>query len=309
MENLIAQLKTVMERCGYTQTYVAKTIDRSSATVNQFLQNKYKGDEADISSRIKEFIATENDRLEARFQKPPFVETMTSRDVNRLIDYAKKYCAICVLTADSGMGKSAMLENYASSHPGTVLVEVCAGYTPRAFINTLLRAVDPGAGRNGTTVELMGKCIDKLRGSRRLVLVDEAELLPHQTLEALRRLYDMTNIGVVLVGMPRLSDNLIGAEGEHAQLYSRIARRMEITNPLPREDFDLIAAQMMPESVDKKISELLFYYSSGNARQLLNIVRGVYDLCDMNQQPVNIGMIQKYTGALLKAGSQGRGRR
>lgn len=308
MEGLITQLKALMARCGHTQAYVSTSIGLSPAVVNQFLGDKYKGDVAAVSLRIEEFIAAEQASLDARFRKPPFVETMTSRDVNKLIDYAKKYSAICVLTADSGMGKSAMLENYARNHPAAILVEVCAGYTPRAFLKTLLRALNPKVSRNETTVDLMKRCIDELSSSQRLILIDEAELLPYQTLEALRRLYDMSNIGVVLVGMPRLSENLTGEDGEHAQLYSRVAKRKEITSSLPRDDFDLIAAKMIPESADAKVSQLLFHYSSGNARRLLNLVRGVYDLCDTEEKPLSIGMITKYSEALIKPQGKGKGR-
>ncbi|EAA5550953.1 ATPase, partial [Salmonella enterica subsp. enterica] len=37
MEKLITQLKSVMERRGYSQSYIAREIGRSVAVINQFL--------------------------------------------------------------------------------------------------------------------------------------------------------------------------------------------------------------------------------------------------------------------------------
>uniref|UniRef100_UPI0014825286 AAA family ATPase n=1 Tax=Salmonella enterica TaxID=28901 RepID=UPI0014825286 len=139
------------------------------------------------------------------------------------------------------------LREYKAQRTDTILIEVTSGFTPRALMKALLTAIKPDAKKNATTADLMKDCIRELEKSKRLILVDEAELLPYQTLEALRRLYDMAETGVVLAGLPRLSDNLIGEDGEHVQLYSRIAQHVDLNNQFSRQDFDSIAVKMMQE--------------------------------------------------------------
>ncbi|ENH8583594.1 AAA family ATPase [Salmonella enterica subsp. enterica serovar Braenderup] len=299
MQELIAQLNEIRERNKYSQNDLAAKIGRSPAVINQFLQGKYKGNEEDVAARIREFVETEQARFNARFSAPAFVETKSTLDAQKLIDFARKYRTICVLTADSGLGKSTILREYKAQRTDTILIEVTSGFTPRALMKALLTAIKPDAKKNATTADLMKDCIRELEKSKRLILVDEAELLPYQTLEALRRLYDMAETGVVLAGLPRLSDNLIGEDGEHVQLYSRIAQHVDLNNQFSRQDFDSIAVKMMQEAEDNEIRELLYIYSGNNIRRLLNIVRGVYDLCDDLDIGVSLGAVKTYTDKLV----------
>ncbi|ECC3214356.1 ATPase [Salmonella enterica subsp. diarizonae] len=299
MQKLIAQVNEIRERNKYSQNDLAVKIGRSPAVINQFLQGKYKGNEEDVAARIREFVETEQARFNARFSAPAFVETKSTLDAQKLIDFARKYRTICVLTADSGLGKSTILREYKAQRTDTILIEVTSGFTPRALMKALLTAIKPDAKKNATTADLMKDCIRELEKSKRLILVDEAELLPYQTLEALRRLYDMAETGVVLAGLPRLSDNLIGEDGEHVQLYSRIAQHVDLNNQFSRQDFDSIAVKMMQEAEDNEIRELLYIYSGNNIRRLLNIVRGVYDLCDDLDIGVSLGAVKTYTDKLV----------
>ncbi|HFR1363223.1 TPA: helix-turn-helix domain-containing protein, partial [Shigella sonnei] len=64
--DLVEQLKDVMERRGYSQTQVGRAIGRSGAVINQFLQGKYTGDNADLELRIEGFIARELEKQKAK---------------------------------------------------------------------------------------------------------------------------------------------------------------------------------------------------------------------------------------------------
>lgn len=301
MELLVERLKNAMKSRGYSQNNIAKEIGKSPTTVNHFIQGKYNADTKGVAALIMDFLDADDARLEARLQDVPFVETATSRDVIRVIDYARKYSAICVVTGEAGMGKSMILKNYAEQHPGAILMEVGAGFTPRAFVCDLLKLIDSNANLKGTTTELTTRCIRKLSTAKRLVLIDEAELLPYKTLEALRRLYDVTNIGVVLVGMPKLANNLLGDDGEHAQLHSRVARYFNLPDSLLRDDFDLIVKQMMPEAEDDDIRELLYRFSIGNGRRLLNLVRCIYEESENRKLPINKGLVKVCTDTLMSS--------
>ncbi|EJD2420293.1 helix-turn-helix transcriptional regulator, partial [Salmonella enterica] len=61
MESLIARLKTVMARRGYSQSHIAREVGRSVAVINQFLQGKYKGDVAGLALKITDFIQSDDD--------------------------------------------------------------------------------------------------------------------------------------------------------------------------------------------------------------------------------------------------------
>ncbi len=294
---LITQLKDVMERRGYSQTQVARAIGRSGAVVNQFLQGKYTGDISDIQERITSFINREQEKEKNRRIQAHFVTTEMAAKGLEVLAYAHQECEICVLYGAAGLGKTMLLKEYVSRNKDALLIEADPGYTARTILEELCRLL--GVKVRGNIHELIDACVRELRGSGRLLMVDEAELLPYRALEILRRLHDKAGTGVVLAGMPRLLINLKGRRGEFAQLYSRVALALNLGDTLSRDDFNQIAVDMMPEAVESDIGDALYARSLGNARRLFKLARGVYRICDISQVPVSVGAIDKFAEMLI----------
>ncbi|EHE2941864.1 AAA family ATPase [Salmonella enterica] len=294
---LITQLKDVMERRGYSQTQVARAIGRSGAVVNQFLQGKYTGDITDIQERITSFINREQEKEKNRRIQAHFVTTEMAAKGLEVLAYAHQECEICVLYGAAGLGKTMLLKEYVSRNKDALLIEADPGYTARTILEELCRLL--GVKVRGNIHELIDACVRELRGSGRLLMVDEAELLPYRALEILRRLHDKAGTGVVLAGMPRLLINLKGRRGEFAQLYSRVALALNLGDTLSRDDFNQIAVNMMPEAGEASIGDALYARSLGNARRLFKLARGVYRICDISQVPVSVGAIDKFAEMLI----------
>ncbi|EBS7023886.1 AAA family ATPase [Salmonella enterica] len=294
---LITQLKDVMERRGYSQSQVARAIGRSGAVVNQFLQGKYTGDISDIQERITSFINREQEKEKNRRIQAHFVTTDMAAKGLEVLAYAHQECEICVLYGAAGLGKTMLLGEYAARNKDALFIEADPGYTARTLLEELCRLL--GVKVRGNIHELIDACVRELRGSGRLLMVDEAELLPYRTLEVLRRLHDKAGIGVVLAGMPRLLINLKGRRGEFAQLYSRVALALNLGDALSRDDFNQIAVDMMPEASEADIGDALYTRSLGNARRLFKLARGVYRICDISQVPVSVGAIDKFAEMLI----------
>ncbi|EIC5001225.1 AAA family ATPase [Salmonella enterica] len=294
---LITQLKDVMERRGYSQTQVARAIGRSGAVVNQFLQGKYTGDITDIQERITSFINREQEKEKNRRIQAHFVTTEMAAKGLEVLAYAHQECEICVLYGAAGLGKTMLLKEYVSRNKDALLIEADPGYTARTILEELCRLL--GVKVRGNIHELIDACVRELRGSGRLLMVDEAELLPYRALEILRRLHDKAGTGVVLAGMPRLLINLKGRRGEFAQLYSRVALALNLGDTLSRDDFNQIAVNIMPEAGEASIGDALYTRSLGNARRLFKLARGVYRICDISQVPVSVGAIDKFAEMLI----------
>ncbi|EAP4730315.1 AAA family ATPase [Salmonella enterica] len=294
---LITQLKDVMERRGYSQSQVARAIGRSGAVVNQFLQGKYTGDISDIQERITSFINREQEKEKNRRIQAHFVTTDMAAKGLEVLAYAHQECEICVLYGAAGLGKTMLLGEYAARNKDALFIEADPGYTARTLLEELCRLL--GVKVRGNIHELIDACVRELRDSGRLLMVDEAELLPYRALEVLRRLHDKAGIGVVLAGMPRLLINLKGRRGEFAQLYSRVALALNLGDALSRDDFNQIAVDMMPEASEADIGDALYTRSLGNARRLFKLARGVYRICDISQVPVSVGAIDKFAEMLI----------
>ncbi|EGU2358947.1 AAA family ATPase [Salmonella enterica] len=295
--NVITQLKDVMDTHGYSQGQVARAIGRSSATMNQYLQGKYNGDIADMEERIGNFIRRVREKQNALRIDERFVSTPTARKGLEVLAYAHQECEICVLYGAAGLGKTITLKEYARRDDAVIFIEADPGYTARTLLEELCGRLR--LSKNGNIHTLIDLCVEKLKGTGRLLIIDEAELLPYRALEVIRRLHDKAGIGVVMAGMPRLITNLKGKRGEFAQLYSRVALALDMGNSLDREDFDQIAVDLMPEAEDQKIRNALYDQSKGNARRLFKLARGVYRTCDISKKDVSVTAIEKFSEMLI----------
>lgn len=295
--DIITQLKDVMDAHGYSQGQVARAIGRSSATMNQYVQGKYNGDIADMEERIGHFLRRVREKQNALRIDERFVSTPTASKGLEVLSYAHLESEICVLYGAAGLGKTMILKEYARRDDAVIFIEADPGFTARTLLEELCGRLR--LSKNGNIHALIEVCVEKLKGSGRLLVIDEAELLPYRALEVIRRLHDKAGIGVVLAGMPRLITNLKGKRGEYAQLYSRVALALDLGNALARQDFDQIAVDLMPEAEDRKISDALYEQSKGNARRLFKMARGVYRMCDISKKDVTVTAIEKFSEMLI----------
>lgn len=295
--NIITQLKDVMDTHGYSQGQVARAIGRSVTAMNQYVQGKYNGDIADMEERIANFIRRVREKQNALRIDERFVSTPTARKGLEVLAYAHQECEICVLYGAAGLGKTMTLKEYARRDDAVIFIEADPGYTARTLLEELCGRLKQN--KNGNIHTLIDLCVEKLKGTGRLLIIDEAELLPYRALEVIRRLHDKAGIGVVMAGMPRLIVNLKGKRGEFAQLYSRVALALDMGNALDREDFDQIAVDLMPEAEDQKIRNALYDQSKGNARRLFKLARGVYRTCDISKKDVSVTAIEKFSEMLI----------
>ncbi|EAO6530581.1 AAA family ATPase [Salmonella enterica] len=295
--DIITQLKDVMDAHGYSQGQVARAIGRSSATMNQYVQGKYNGDIGDMEERIGHFLRRVREKQNALRIDERFVSTPTASKGLEVLSYAHLESEICVLYGAAGLGKTMILKEYARRDSNVIFIEADPGFTARTLLEELCGRLR--LSKNGNIHALIEVCVEKLKDSGRLLVIDEAELLPYRALEVIRRLHDKAGIGVVLAGMPRLIVNLKGKRGEYAQLYSRVALALDLGNALARQDFDQIAVDLMPEAEDRKISDALYEQSKGNARRLFKMARGVYRMCDISKKDVSVTAIEKFSEMLI----------
>ncbi|ECM1814010.1 AAA family ATPase [Salmonella enterica subsp. enterica serovar Newport] len=295
--NIITQLKDVMDTHGYSQGQVARAIGRSVTAMNQYVQGKYKGDIANMEERIANFIRRVREKQNALRIDERFVSTPTAIKGLEVLAYAHQECEICVLYGAAGLGKTMTLKEYARRDDAVIFIEADPGYTARTLLEELCGRLQQD--KRGNIHTLIDLCVEKLKGTERLLIIDEAELLPYRALEVIRRLHDKAGIGIVMAGMPRLITNLKGKRGEFAQLYSRVALALDMGNSLDREDFDQIAIDLMPEAEDQKIRNALYDQSKGNARRLFKMARGVYRMCDISKKNVDVKAIEKFSEMLI----------
>lgn len=298
------QLIQFMEGSGYTQKQVAAKSKISTAVISQYLNGTYNGSIPATEIKLGDFLFREAKRLHGDVA---FVPTTLAKTALEIIDITHSDCDIGVIYGAAGMGKSMVLREYALRDSSVILIEADPGYTAKVLLQELaakLRIKKPGS----TIHELSEECIQALRGTGWMVMIDEAELLPYRALEVMRRIQDRANCGLLLAGMPRLIVNLMGAKGEYEQLYSRVSLALDLDDmkALSEEsDFTDILRSILKGGLPsfELTSDVLQAFreqSGGNYRRMYKLARSVIRANKTRNQAVSPALINKYGSMLIK---------
>lgn len=288
------ELRALMDSKGYQQKQVAQLLGVSVATVSLYLKGEYNGNVAEMDRKVSELIERDKAKVVEAKYNAAFVPTLAARRGMEVMAFAHVEGEINVIYGSAGLGKTQMLKEYACRNSSAVLIEVDPSCTPKVLLRKIAEAV--GANARGVNNELLDSIVSKLKGSERLLMIDEAELLSTRSLEFIRRIHDLTGVGVVLAGMPRLLINLKGKNNELAQLYSRVGFACDLGNALSEEDLGLLAESALGTS---EFNAPLIKASNGNARRLSKLMRGVVRSSEINQTPISKELVEQYSKMLI----------
>jgi DNA transposition AAA+ family ATPase len=294
---MLETLQQHMASNDISQTAIARAIGKSPATVNQYLKGAYKGDVNALENSLGQYIKRfEEKQTEASRGHDSFVHTRTAKRILEFLHMAHIDGEIQVLYGEAGLGKTKALREYASQHPDVIFIESDPCYTSRVILDEICQRL--GINTSGNMHELTSAIVNKLRDSGRLLIIDEAELLPYRALEILRRIHDKTGIGMVLAGMPRLIINLKGKRGEFKQLYSRVGFAMNLGTVLPRTDIIELSEALIP-GYGEILADVLVTESRGNGRRLSKLLRRTNRMCRLNDMEPNKNIIHEVSGMLI----------
>ncbi|MBI4870840.1 MAG: AAA family ATPase [Candidatus Riflebacteria bacterium] len=187
-----------------------------------------------------------------------------------------------LLVAESGCGKSTAAALFARSLDAAsyhVLYLCLTTVKPFGFVSQIAAASGLRSGRFKS--EVAASLIAHLRSlpKRTVLLVDEAHLLPDDSLEDLRLLttddFDRRSpFALVLVGQPLLRDRL--GEPQHYALAQRIGVRLRL-RPLSESELPLFldrhmkAAGAQHNPFDPDATAVIFHHSRGIPRLVQNV--------------------------------------
>ncbi len=275
------KLQNHMNRYKVSQNQVAKSLGKSKAMINQYLQGKYPGNVEELDDLVAAYLKREAKRLKKPKLAEKIIETNVVQTITALLETAYEECQNGVIYGRPGVGKTTGLHIFAKRNPEVVLIETLTTLTPSALIRTIARKI--GVELRGSTNDINEAVIKKLQSSGRLLVVDEAENLSTRSLELLRRLHDLAGIGLVLVGTPRLLTNLKGRHGELEQLYSRATLHWDLGDTVSSDDLDSIALATMPELEDKaRLRSKIVAKADGTPRRLFKILSNMYRMRYLN---------------------------
>ncbi|OCG27210.1 DNA transposition protein [Gilliamella sp. HK2] len=234
------EIKAAVEN-GEKYSAIAKQSDVSPTALSQFMNDSYSGDNQKIADKLTVWL---DNKKKANNLKtaPSFVETPTSKKIFNALDYAKIAGCFVVVYGNSGVGKTNAITEYARQ-PNTWLITVrpsSAKLLECLYDIACALDIDYAPKRLGTLSSAICK---KMRETKGLLIIDEADHLPYDALEEIRLIQEMTGVGVVLCGNHQIYSKLSGngsRKTDFARLFSRIAKKVAILNTT-EGDVDAIA--------------------------------------------------------------------
>ena len=228
--DVIARVKALLEQSTVTQAQIAKEIGVSGSTVNQLLNGNYKADPTAMVQKLANWLTARDQRAGAP-RDPGFVMTETAKQIMADMGYALTTQSIVIIHGISGVGKTTALREFQRNNNNVWVITTSpsrATMTECLYELAMELGMENAPRLRGPLARALRR---RLRNTKGLIVVDEADHVDRPTLEELRILAEEVEVGLVLVGNSRVYTQLTGGprSEDFARLFSRIAMKRALT--------------------------------------------------------------------------------
>lgn len=262
----VESIKRWLDANGKSRAWLGKKSTIPSGTLSQILGGKYVSSPTRQLNQVLSVLETETERL--KDGTPGYVKGSVHKLLQVVFDRTRKHQNFGVITGYVGVGKTRCAMEYGAAHPMTLIIESSPNMTPGVLLTELLEklnnAVPPGLDRK------FRELVRVLRGTNYLLIVDEAERLSSSALEYLRRLRDMAQVGVTLMGTEKLTGLIKPQHGQFDQIRSRVGMWPKTIEGITRDDADDMVRTALVDVGEPAddVLDALWAYCDGSARVL-----------------------------------------
>ncbi|MGO4699839.1 AAA family ATPase [Dyella sp. 2RAB6] len=259
-----------------SQASLAKEAGFSAATLNQWINGKYQGDNDGIEQKLRLWLEAYTNRRAAGGQMPEapgYVDTPTGGRVLGALGYAQMAGDIAVIHGSAGVGKSEACKHYQKSSPNVWIATMAPSTS--GVVTALEEICDALGLAPGGGARRMSRAIAKrVKDTNGLIVVDESQHLSTQALDEIRSIHDATGVAIAFVGNDGVFARMVG--GRNAQqldrLASRVGKRLSLKKPTETDVVALLKAWGID---DAKCRDALFSIASegGALRSLTKVLR------------------------------------
>ncbi|EAT15345.1 AAA family ATPase [Desulfuromonas acetoxidans] len=239
------QIQQVLDNEEIKQSQIAREAGLTAPVLSSWLKGNYKGDNKAVEAKLNQWLAARGRKAEVSMvfpKAPEWIDTPTAKKVTSVLTYAQLAGDIAVIYGGAGLGKTCTLKAYAEQSPNVWVVTMSPAHGGVASTLEEIAEVLGLRGIPGRAVRLQRELVRKLSGTGGLLVIDEAQHLNVNSLEAIRSLHDATGVGLALVGNESVYARLTGGSrsATFAQLFSRLGKRLRLNKPR-KEDVVAVA--------------------------------------------------------------------
>ena len=266
-QNLRVVLGKILKDKGISNNELAKSVGMSPATISQWLKGVYLGDNGKLEKKIKNFVDREQAKTELFSFKPVYQPISIARKIQHIARRCHLDGKMGLIIGQSGIGKTWATKQYATQYSDVTYIHANISYKPKVLFRKLHLAVCGYEGR-GFLNDLLNVVIEKLRGSGRFLIIDQANFLNINSLHLIRTLHDESGCGVLLAGTEELLTNITAGKEEYRQIHSRITLSINLGKWNER-DIGMVMENVKGISIDAKV---LGKESNWNGKTLENLL-------------------------------------
>jgi len=211
------QLKNWFEKEKINYPAIEKATGLSKTKISQYFNRQ---------ERIDSLLALKK-RIEMQEAMPDiatgdFVMTSVAQEVEMVLKLAHLDHTMGMLYGDSGLGKTRAAREYAKKHPGLIFIE-CKSWSNRITIANELATALRIDRSEGSVAVLLQRAARALKGTGRMLVIDNAHFFKPQVLDDLWGIYDESGCSIVVMGVPKLWDRMSDRNGwRYDQFQSRV---------------------------------------------------------------------------------------
>jgi len=239
MTQTLEAVRHLIDVDGLSQRTIAREAGISGAALNQILSGKYEGNVQLIEEKLVKWISSRDLAKEMGKKAgdiPKFIETPTARKIGAVVRYVSSLLDVAVIYGGAGVGKTCSLKKYAEAQPNCWIVTISPATASVAACLEEIALTLGLRGFSGRASRLQREIIRRLKDTRGVLVIDEAQHLFLNALEAIRAIVDATEVGLILAGNESVYSRLAAGgtrAAAFAQLFSRIGKRLYLSGSLP----------------------------------------------------------------------------
>jgi DNA transposition AAA+ family ATPase len=252
------RLTELREQPGWSNNVLAKRLGVNPSVVSQYLNDEgcvYPGDIKSLEAKIVDLLENESRRRASGVETIACDETEQTRIA---LEYIRKTSDIGVIVDSSGGGKSRGCEFYAKENPTAIFFRAYAWCVAKKDAERFMFEKAGQSGYDNRTPRTV-HAVNKLRGSERLIIVDDAHFLHHTALQWWVHFHEATQMPLALAGTFELLKKI---EAD-PQIFSRVGLRFEIKKldakgaiVIDRELLKHLLHQLVPRC-NRELNELI----------------------------------------------------
>ncbi len=213
-EALQTRLQEHKDLFGLKLRDIASECGKSDSAISRYLSGKPEGDVADLEGRIEDYLRNFAKR---RIIDIPAFETPATVMFAAVAEQIRKTGDVGLITGPAGIGKSKAIELYLAANGTSLAVSLCRWVrSDAALLRRLWEQIDTrGWDKQTSRASYMEQ---RLAGSKRLIIVDNAHRAQRSALQFLFDLHDATGCPIALIGNPEVLEGIRSND----QMFSRV---------------------------------------------------------------------------------------